>query len=281
MLAMERNVGRPPMNRAVMKHCGISKGLDVLVADYKRQDFHRHSHSEYVIGLIESGSHDVWCRGGWWHARRNAIATLSPDEPHFGGAGSDLGWSQTMFYIPESSVRDVFDDDDKIVRNGIAFRDPFGESSAVAAKLVELRNSLGSGNDELHVEELFQDMLRVVFGVFGSIALTDVRSCSRAVYLAQEFLHDTHDQRISLDQLCEISSSSKQAIIAEFKHRFGMTPFQYLQTVRVMKARDMLRKGHSLAEVAASTGFSDQSHLSRSFRSILGVTPGCYSSALS
>lgn len=185
-----------------------------------------------------------------------------------------------MFYIPESSVRDVFDDD-KIVRNGIAFKNPFGESSILATKLLELRNSLGNGTDDLHVEELFQDMLRAVFDVFGTIALNDARSCSMAVYLVQEFLHDNHDQRISLDHLCEISSSSKQAIITEFKHRFGMTPFQYLLTVRVMKARDMLRKGYGLAEVATATGFSDQSHLSRSFKSVLGVTPGRYSSALS
>ncbi len=271
--------GRPPKNNASMNHCGISKGLDWLVANYKRQDFSRHSHSEYVIGIIESGKHDVWCRGSWWKAGRNAIATLSPDEPHFGGAGSELGWSQTMFYIPEESVCDVLDEDDKNVRSGIAFDSPFHECSSVYAKLCLLRDVLGANVDPLRAEELLQDILRTVFAAFGSLTLSDGNSGSDADDRVRDYLHDNHSQRISLDQLCSLSCCSKQVVIANFKRRFGMTPFQYLQTVRVMKARDLLRAGCGLAEASAATGFADQSHLSRNFKAVLGVTPGQYSVA--
>ncbi|WP_299919550.1 AraC family transcriptional regulator [uncultured Roseobacter sp.] len=251
--------------------------MDWLVANYKRQDFSRHSHSEYVIGIIESGKHDVWCRGSWWQAGRNAIATLSPDEPHFGRAGSELGWSQTMFYIPEESVRDIFDADDKNVRSGIAFDSPFHECSLIYSKLCLLRDILGRNRDPLCAEELFQDILKTVFAAFGSLTTTEARSVSGADNRIREYLHDNHAQRISLDQLCNLSCSSKQMVIANFKRRFGMTPFQYLQNVRVMKARDLLRSGCGLAEVSAATGFSDQSHLSRNFKAVLGVTPGQYS----
>jgi len=280
MGARRRTGGRPPKNNASLKRCGISKGLDWLVADYESQDFSRHSHSEYVIGFTESGRHDVWCRGNWWHASRNAIATLAPDEPHFGGAGSETGWSQTMFYIPEDSVRDIFDEDDKTVRSGIAFDSPFHECPSAYAKLCLLRDILASKGDPLRAEELLQDILRTVFSAFGSIALSDPMSTSGADKRIREYLHDNHAQRISLDELCALSCSSKQLVITNFKRRFGMTPFQYLQTVRVTKARDLLRSGCGLAEVAVSTGFADQSHLSRNFKAVLGVTPGQYSVAL-
>lgn len=171
MVARNKTGGRPPNNHAFMKYCSISKGMDCLIANYKRQDFCRHSHREYVVGLIESGRHDVWCRGSWWRAGSNSIATLAPDEPHFGGAGSELGWSQTMFYIPEASVRDIFDDDDRIVRNGIGFNSPFSKDERISAKLRSLRDSLSFEEDALHAEELLQETLRAVFSICGSVSL--------------------------------------------------------------------------------------------------------------
>src|SRR5258708_4030703 len=83
--------GRPPQNRAVMKHVGYLGGLDYLTANYRKQNFPKHVHEEYLIGLIERGVHDVWCRGELWHAGVGAIASFAPGEPHFGGAGAELG----------------------------------------------------------------------------------------------------------------------------------------------------------------------------------------------
>ena len=55
-----------------------------------------------------------------------------------------------------------------------------------------------------------------------------------------------------------------------------MSPHQYLIEVRVHSALALLSAGAerpSLAEVAAAVGFSDQSHLTRQFKRILGTTP--------
>jgi AraC family transcriptional regulator len=61
-----------------------------------------------------------------------------------------------------------------------------------------------------------------------------------------------------------------------FKRTMGMSPHQYLVEVRVHSAHALLSAGSerpSLAEVAAAVGFSDQSHLTRQFKRILGTTP--------
>jgi AraC family transcriptional regulator len=55
-----------------------------------------------------------------------------------------------------------------------------------------------------------------------------------------------------------------------------VSPHQYLIQVRVNNARSLLSAGsgeRSLAEVASAVGFSDQSHLTRHFKRIVGVTP--------
>ncbi len=49
---------------------------------------------------------------------------------------------------------------------------------------------------------------------------------------------------------------------------------QYLLNLRIEQARVLLRRGVPPAEVAASVGFADQSHLNRHFKRYVGSTPG-------
>jgi AraC-like DNA-binding protein len=60
----------------------------------------------------------------------------------------------------------------------------------------------------------------------------------------------------------------------EFKQSTGVTPHEYLVQRRVKRAQNMLaRTDFSLSDVALASGFSDQSHLTRHFRRMLGTTP--------
>ena len=69
---------------------------------------------------------------------------------------------------------------------------------------------------------------------------------------------------------------SRFHLIRVFQRRYGLTPFAYQRTRRIEKARAVLRTGSAIADVAAAAGFSDQSHLGRSFRAVMGSTPGEY-----
>jgi AraC family transcriptional regulator len=54
-----------------------------------------------------------------------------------------------------------------------------------------------------------------------------------------------------------------------FAQSVGMTPHRYVVHLRLQRAIELVREGRlSLAEIAASTGFSDQSHLSRWVRRV-------------
>jgi len=55
-----------------------------------------------------------------------------------------------------------------------------------------------------------------------------------------------------------------------------MPPHAYQTQLRVLRAKALLRAGQPAARVAASTGFFDQSHLSRHFRWLVKLTPGRY-----
>jgi AraC family transcriptional regulator len=68
---------------------------------------------------------------------------------------------------------------------------------------------------------------------------------------------------------------------AMFRRRFGCSLGDYARRRRVERARQLLADpDRCLAEVAAATGFSDQSHLTRSFKLATGMTPGRYRTLL-
>lgn len=107
--------------------------------------------------------------------------------------------------------------------------------------------------------------------------LSDVASSRlpRAVCAAVDFIDSHYAQEISLADMAQAAHVSPFHLSRLFKKAMGMTPHQYLTRTRVESARTLLASGsRSLAEVAGAVGFADQSHLTRHFRRVLGVTPG-------
>jgi AraC family transcriptional regulator len=87
-------------------------------------------------------------------------------------------------------------------------------------------------------------------------------------------IDDMLDQQLSLADLADVAGLSPTYLIRQFKKTTGLTPHQYLIERRVERARELLMEGHrTIAEVASAVGFTDQSHLDRHFKRLLGVTP--------
>jgi AraC-like DNA-binding protein len=64
--------------------------------------------------------------------------------------------------------------------------------------------------------------------------------------------------------------------VRTFSRKFGISPHQYLTGRRVDLARRLLLDGMPPGAAAAAVGFCDQSHLNRSFKRLLGTSPGRY-----
>ncbi|MBJ7883160.1 helix-turn-helix transcriptional regulator, partial [Gelidibacter salicanalis] len=60
----------------------------------------------------------------------------------------------------------------------------------------------------------------------------------------------------------------------------GMTPLQYHMQLRLLEARNQLRKNDNALDVAIRLGFYDQSHFINTFRKMMGITPHLYSLSL-
>lgn len=81
-------------------------------------------------------------------------------------------------------------------------------------------------------------------------------------------------ETISLTDLAGLAGLSASQFSRRFRDTTGHTPHQFVMSMRVERARDLLVAGkHTPVDVAALTGFADQSHLTRHLRRTLGVTP--------
>ena len=83
--------------------------------------------------------------------------------------------------------------------------------------------------------------------------------------------------RLSTAQMADAVSLSASWFSRVFRNTTGMTPHQWQLNKRVDQARDLLTGSDlSVADIADRLGFSDQAHLTRSFRQIVGETPASW-----
>ena len=102
---------------------------------------------------------------------------------------------------------------------------------------------------------------------------------SRAVAEALQYIHDNYARDVGLDDIAAAAHLSASQLTRLIKQALGVSPYQHVIQVRVNNARHLLSAGsgrRSLAEIANAVGFADQSHLTRHFKRLTGVTPRRY-----
>jgi AraC family transcriptional regulator len=89
-----------------------------------------------------------------------------------------------------------------------------------------------------------------------------------------EFISQNLARDIRLQELAQIAGMSPNYFCEMFKASTGVPPYKYILNCRVERAKRYLRDPRmSLASAGTAVGFADQSHFSKVFRRIVGVTP--------
>ena len=90
----------------------------------------------------------------------------------------------------------------------------------------------------------------------------------------REYLVAHLDEPIDVATLAHMTKRSEFHFSRVFHRSVGVSPYRYIVYLRLRRAVELVREGRlGLAEIAASTGFADQSHLSRWVRRVHGVSP--------
>jgi AraC family transcriptional regulator len=90
----------------------------------------------------------------------------------------------------------------------------------------------------------------------------------------EEFVIEHLDEPLGVAALAKLTNRSQFHFSRAFTRSIGVSPYRYVVHLRVQRAVALVREGKfGLAEIAARTGFADQSHLTRWVRRVHGVSP--------
>jgi transcriptional regulator GlxA family with amidase domain len=90
-----------------------------------------------------------------------------------------------------------------------------------------------------------------------------------------EFIEENLGAKLALRHLANCAALSESHFSRAFKQSAGYSPHAYVIARRVERAKlMMISTRERLADIALACGFADQSHLTRSFRRIVGMSPG-------
>lgn len=103
------------------------------------------------------------------------------------------------------------------------------------------------------------------------------RKNSRWLRRTRDFLHAEFAKNLTIEDVAKIAGVHPSHLARAFRAQTGYTIGEYVRRLRIEFASHQLAATDaSLGEIAAESGFSDQSHFSRTFKKYLGVTPGEY-----
>jgi AraC-like DNA-binding protein len=95
----------------------------------------------------------------------------------------------------------------------------------------------------------------------------------RSLEPALEHIRTHLGEPLRLDALAALCGLSVWRFATVFRERVGLSPYRYVNALRIQHAQALLSQGVPAARAASEVGFYDQSHLNRRFKRQCGMTP--------
>jgi AraC-like DNA-binding protein len=252
--------------------------LRLLHAYYINHAYPRHSHDYYVVGLVDAGRQSFLHEGRRHVTPPGGVILINPGAVHTGEAAAAEGFHLRCLYPTVAQMQAAAFDLTGRRHPLPAFTHVRVDDPAAAASLAALHTALTHDASPLERETRLRSTLAFLLARFGEPGgqPSPLGRERQAVQQARRYLEEHLVEGARLDVLAAHVALSPYHLLRAFRAETGLTPHAYLDNLRIRRAEQLIAAGRPLAEVAAETGFSSQSHLTRRFRQIIGVTPGQY-----
>nr|WP_152092665.1 MULTISPECIES: AraC family transcriptional regulator [Rhizobium] len=270
---LERLCVTPEANRILS--APAYPGIERIQAQFRGDAFELHRHDTYALGVTMRGVQTFRYRGEQRYSLPGRVIILHPDELHDGGAATEDGLVYRMLYLEPSVLFQCLE----AARVGLPFvDDPVVEDNRLAGLLLAALGELDRELDELFVDDFVS---RLTDGLVQHARLPQRRLGSIAwgqVKTARDYLEAHVTRGVRSQELERITGLDRFALARHFRAAFATSPHRFLLMRRLQQAKAMIGAGEPIAEVAAATGFADQSHLTRHFKKAFGIAPGAWNS---
>ncbi|HBH1808933.1 TPA: AraC family transcriptional regulator [Clostridioides difficile] len=240
------------------------------------QKFPNHFHEHYVIGFIEKGQRYLSCKNKEYTTSTGDLLLFNPFDSHTCEQIDDKVLDYRCINIkPEIMKKTVFEITGK---NYLPkFNQPVIFRSELVPLLQELHYIIMEEELDFKKEELFFFLIEQLIEEHTEPNLqSNLENTNIEIQAVCDYLENNYAEHIVLDELSTIAGMNKYSLLRNFTKLKGITPYRYLENIRVNKAKKLLEKGVEPIDAAIQTGFVDQSHFTNFFKNFIGLTPKQY-----
>jgi AraC-like DNA-binding protein len=246
---------------------------EVLHAQMTSHVYPMHTHESWTLLIVDDGMIRYDLHRHEHGALHRAVTLLPPRVPHNGRAATSSGFRKRVVYLdlaylPASLI-------------GLAVDRPVLFDPLLRRRIHQVHRALDEPGGELEAESRLAFVAERLRQHLGGDAVAQLAGAQEAGPARADVAHQLRElidagfrDKVTLRQASEAIHAHPAHLVRMFSREFGISPHQYLTGRRVDLARRLLLDGVPPSAAAATVGFFDQSHLNRSFRRLLGTSPG-------
>jgi AraC-like DNA-binding protein len=260
------------MRSGQQKNVLISRYIEVapitlLRTRYTKHKFAFHYHAEAVVAFVVCGEEwfeicDETIRGA-----PGAVVFMNPYEPHRGWTDTDAPTDYRAMHIPTDLLRTISGSHTKFTTRIV-------QSKKLVADLSEWHDILSSSQDLELCRGALKGLLARLRDYVAPVLIEKIGIGESVAEIARDAILCNIQTPEKVQELASVLRVSESYLYRVFKRRYGLSPHKLRVQARALAALQLMRSGTSVAEAGFATGFTDQSHLTRTFKAVFGVTPG-------
>ncbi|MEL6461303.1 MAG: AraC family transcriptional regulator [Cyanobacteria bacterium J06621_15] len=248
---------------------------------------YEHSHEEIQITLPQTNA-VAWIKlqssNGEKYVRQikpGQVFLVSPNQPHA------LDWQQTaeltLFYLHPRFLASAIDKEIEeyhleIDKKLSLINDTFIKEVGVIFRYL---CNYGMTTDKLYFESLANllaiHLLKNYLNYDSKIFKSGNKLSHKKLITVFEYIENNLDSKISLTDLATIAGTGKFYFSRLFKSSTNISPYRYVLQQRIERAKKLLRcTDMPICNIALECGFSNQSHMAKYFRMVVGTSPKKY-----
>jgi AraC-like DNA-binding protein len=275
VVQLRTNTARQPQPHISVWHREQFPGLVFYRGAHVDHPYPRHWHDEVHLCAYTGGSGNLGYRGSSHRVVAGDFLLTPAGEVHSNWVDQHSDVSFRSVYVDLPVLRAHAEQITGVDREP-DFPSLRIQNHRAQRSFLRMHRAMETSDSPLLREELLVDFFgRLIGECTDSGGSGHPTGCERAVVqrVRQYIDHHSH-QSISLAELAREAQLSPFHLHRVFCRETGMPPHRYQTQVRINRSKELLRLRQDLPDIALAMGFADQSHFTRHFRRLVGVTPG-------
>ncbi len=249
----------------------ILKNISFTNVNKSNKIFTPHFHNTYSMGITHKGLYKSINQNNTFDFYAYSTRINNPQELH---SGNSQSWDNHYLYPNIELIQDLYFEiyyENKIP----IFESHIIKDIILYKKLYKVFRSFYLKKDKLILETYIVNALSylIINHCQKAKSLNNYFDNTKIISQSLEFINDSLNEIISLDNLASNVKLSKYHFLRVFKKELGITPHQYILNQKIENAKNFISKGYSIIDAALEVGFNDQSHFNRNFKRFYDYSP--------